>query len=103
MSVLVECNCWGDDEIEMSRFDQYAPCRCPDSEVSSFKLSAGCDFAKQHFCTPAQNRHENALVCAPRSLDDFTRIYFIVHRQVTADGIAGVELTGLNDSLANNS
>ena len=85
MSLPVECNGRSDDKVEMFWLDQYAACWLPDAKFTSFKFSVGIDLAKQHFRTAAQYWHENALVCAPGPLDDFTRIDFIVHRQVTAD------------------
>lgn len=101
MSALIKRNGRSDDEIELSRLNEEAARRFPKSERTLFKFRVGCDFAKQHFRAPAQNRYENALVCAPRSLDDFTCIDFVVHWQVTADGFAGVELARVTNSLAN--
>ena len=45
------------------------------------------------------NRTENALICAPRALDDSTRVNFIVHRQITRDCSGGPKFVRPNDSF----
>ena len=83
--VLVECDRRCNDEFEFLRSEQKAACWLPGTKAVLLKFRIWENFAKDHFGPIAQNRDENALVCAPGTLDNFTCIDFVVHRQVTAD------------------
>ena len=91
IAFVVKNNGWRDDHIELVRVDQEATRGLPDAEAILFEFGVGSDFAKHHLRRTAQNRNENALVCAPCASDDFSRIDFVVHRQVTADGLGRVK------------
>ena len=90
IALSVECDSRRNDDIELSRVYEKPAHGFPDSKLISFELGIRCHFAKCHFGTGAQNRDENALVCAPASFDDFSRIDFIVHRQEARDRFARV-------------
>ena len=83
--VRVESDSRRYDDVESFWFAKYTSNRLPDSEPVALEFRVGLDFAKQHFCAAAQNRHENALICAPGALDDFTRIDLVVHGQETTE------------------
>ena len=71
MTVIVEGDRRCDDEIEIFGCNDSPARRLPDAESILFQFGIRVDLAKQHLRTAAQNRHKNALVCAPRALNDF--------------------------------
>ena len=90
IAVSVESDSRCNDHVEVSRVDEETAHGFPDTELISFELGIRRHFAKCHFCAGAQNRDENALVCAPTSFDDFSSIHFIVHRQEARDCFARI-------------
>ena len=85
IAVSVECDSRGDDNVEVPRIHEETAHGFPYAELISFELGVRRHFAKRHFGAGAQNRDENALVCAPTSFDDFSCIDFIVHWEETSD------------------
>mgnify|MGYP001814069315 CR=1 FL=1 len=100
--VLIEGNRRRNDNVEPAGVDDETANRLPDAELISFQLSVTRHFAKRHSCAGAQNRHENALVCAPASFDDFACIDFVTHRQEAGDGFAGIPRVCRADTITNN-
>ena len=99
MVLFIEGDGRRNDEIEILGVDEHAARRLPDTQTILLELRVRRDFAKQHLCSAAQDWNENALVCAPRALDDFACIDFVVHRQVSADQLAGGKLTRFDDAF----
>ena len=88
MISFIECNRWRDNKIEFLGRNKQASRWLPDSEAILFEFGFRGDFTKKHLCTAAQNRDENALICAPRALNDFACIYFVMHWQIRANQFA---------------
>ena len=102
IALSVECDSWRNDHVEVSRIDQDAAHGFPDTELISFELRVRCHFAKRHFGAGAQNRDKNALVCAPTSFDDVSRIDFVMHRQETRKRLACIPGARCAHAIANN-
>ena len=103
MQVGVENNRRCNDDVELPGRNNKSACWFPDAHFVLCEFRVFEYFAKDHLSLLAQNRYENALVCAPGSFDDFTCIDLVVGRQVTADQPAGVKLARRDDLPADSS
>jgi len=92
MRVLVENNRRCNDNVELSGRNNKSSCWFPYAHIVLCEFRVFEYFAKDHLPLLAQNRYENALVCAPCGFDDFTCIDFVIHRQVTANKRTCVKL-----------
>ena len=101
IAIPVECHGRGDDQIKMSRVDKKATYRFPDAKLISFEFRFGSHFAKRHSGARAQNRDENALVCAPTFFNDFACIYFVMHRYEACHRVACVPGRSCANAIAN--
>lgn len=100
IAIVVESNGRRYHDIENFRVEQESAYRFPDAEMVLLQFGIRRDLTEHHLRLTAQNRNEDALVCAPRALDDLARIDFIVHRQEAADRLAREKLGEFADSLA---
>jgi len=79
--VLIESDHRSDDKIEHSWINQNASSWFPNTKAAARQFGLRSDRTKRHLRLAAQNRNENALVCAPGTFDDFACIYLVLHRQ----------------------
>ncbi len=100
MVVFVESNGRRNNKIEFLRPDKQTARWLPDAQAILFKFGVRSYFAEQHLCAAAQNRNENALICAPCTLNDLARVDFVVHRQVRAEQLARCKFARVNDAPA---
>ena len=101
IAVLVECNSRRYYHVELSRIDEEATHRFPNAKLILFQFRVRSHFAKCHFGARAQNRYENALVCPPASLDDFSCIDFVMHWQETRYRVARIPGSSRANAIAN--
>jgi hypothetical protein len=57
---------------------------------------------EKHAVLVGNNRSKNALICAPRALNDVTRVYFVIGGQVAGNRFASHKLVRTNDAFCNN-
>jgi hypothetical protein len=99
--LIIEGEERSDDNIEPPGFDRLAVYRFPETEVIHCQSRLRERLAKMHVAAAAGYRQENPLFCAPRALDDCTRIYFVPRRNVTADIVATQEVAAVEKSISN--
>jgi hypothetical protein len=101
MIQFVECDRRSDDQLQRSRRDDVARNRFPKSHSVADQGCFRSYLAEKHFAGFARNWGKNALFCAPRALDDLSRIDFVGHRQVTRDECSRTKFARVSDLVAN--
>ncbi|MDH3611857.1 MAG: hypothetical protein OEU90_02345 [Gammaproteobacteria bacterium] len=100
MPLVIERNHRRDDEITLSCSDIRSGNRFPEAENVLVKFGIGSEPPKYHIAVHAYDWRENALFCAPRALNDGSRVNFVVARQIADNSFAGHKLVRANHFLA---
>ena len=100
VSPAIERNERSYHNIELVCIDRFTGYRLPKAKVIERQLRLGQCFVESHFSVRRGNWQENALFCAPCALDDCACIYFIPHREITADRVANKEVTAVKELIA---
>jgi len=97
IEVIVECNDRSDDDVEFSRTDRRRRDGFPETELILFETGFRVQRVKAHAAVSIDYGRENALFCAPGTLNDRSGVDFVPVMQIARECSGREKLAAVHD------